>query len=90
MRASYTSQQCTCGRNGRCHVSVTMAGSTLGVNPRRKSRAITVYVCRPCLKKPASKTRKNIIAAVLQSASGALKVVRVAKGSRRRAKSAHR
>lgn len=72
-RSGYFQQQCKCGSDRRAAVSVTIAGSTLRTLPRKKSRAITVYLCAGCLRTPARKTRTSIVAAVIGAGNGAIK-----------------
>jgi len=67
-RSGYWQQLCPCGTNQRASTSVTLAGSTLRLIPRQKSRAITVYICDSCLKDPKPKTRRRLIEAVLSAA----------------------
>jgi hypothetical protein len=71
-RSGYYTQMCPCGGTKRPHVSVTLAGSTLGVVPRRRSRAITVYICPDCLKNPKPKARRRFLEALLSAAHEAL------------------
>ncbi len=68
-RSGWYLQNCKCGTAQHAKVSITLASSTLGTNPRRKSRAMTIYICDDCLKKPKPKTRAGIVAAVLTVAN---------------------
>jgi len=72
-KSGWFTQQCKCGGNDHVKVSVTFTGSTLGVTPRRKSRAITIYVCPGCVKEPTRKTRAHIIRSVLRAVTEGLK-----------------
>jgi hypothetical protein len=71
-RSGWYTQKCPCGSDRRPEASITLAGSTLGVLPRRKSSALTVYICPDCLKDPKRKTRQRLIEAVLTAAKLAL------------------
>jgi hypothetical protein len=53
-------------------VSVTLAAQTIGTVPRKKSRAVTVYICPSCIRDPKRKTRSAIVDALLTVAIDAL------------------
>ncbi len=63
-KSGYFTQQCKCGSNRRAIASLSLSSSTLGVVPRRKSRTITLYVCRDCGENPRRKTRQAVFAAI--------------------------
>lgn len=71
-RSAYYLQTCACGTSRRARASVTLAGSTLGVVPRRRSRAVTVYICDECLEDPKPKLRRRLLEAFLTTALAAL------------------
>lgn len=64
-RSGYYTQQCACGTSRRAVASITLAASSLGVVPRKKSRAVTVYICAACLDDPKPKTRRRVIESLL-------------------------
>ena len=65
-RTALTSQLCACGRQG--HTSITVAGTSLRETPRRRSHAITVYICNRCERNPSRATRRLILESVLTAA----------------------
>lgn len=67
-RSGYYTQQCACGTTRRAAASLTIAASSLGVVPRRKSRAVTVYICDECLNDPKPKLRRRLIESLLSAA----------------------
>lgn len=67
-RSGYFQQQCPCGGDRRAVASVTLSASTLGVTPRQKSCARTLYLCGDCLKDPKVKARRRMIEAILSAA----------------------
>jgi hypothetical protein len=73
-RSGFQTQQCPCGGNKRAIASVTLAASSLGIVPRQKSRASTLYVCPDCLKDPKPRSRRAMIEAVLSAAIECLEV----------------
>lgn len=72
-RSSYWTQQCKCGSRRRAVAAITIAASTLGTIPRRKSKAVTIYICEECLDEPKAKTKANIITATINAAVQTLK-----------------
>lgn len=67
-RSGYFEQRCKCSTDKQAAISVTLGASSLRTTPRQKSRTITLYICRDCLKNPRPKTRSAIVNAVLQAA----------------------
>jgi hypothetical protein len=65
-RSALSSQICPCNRQA-LH-SITITGSTLGEKPRRRSRAVTVYVCKVCERNPTRATRRHLLEALLTAA----------------------
>jgi hypothetical protein len=67
-RSSRWTQQCPCGGDRRAVISVTLAASTLGILPRRKSTARTLYLCADCLRDPKLKARRRMLELMLSAA----------------------
>jgi hypothetical protein len=84
-RSGFLAQQCKCKNRERvpATAAISLNSYTLGVTPRRKSRSVTIYVCRNCGKNPRRKTRQAIIAAIV----AAVKALAPAKPAQRRQKS---
>jgi hypothetical protein len=71
VKSAWNSQQCKCGNSERAKIAISVAASTLGIVPRRKSKTITLYLCSRCTTKPKPKTIRAIAAAVAASAGKA-------------------
>lgn len=67
-KSGYWTQKCKCGSDQRAAVSISIGASTLGKNPRRKSRTITIYICAGCLKEPSRKTRMHMVRSIREAA----------------------
>lgn len=76
-KSGYSSQQCKCGSPRGAVASVTLSGSTLGIVPRHKSIAATIYICRKCAKKPSRKTRMQIVTTIVRAVRDALNIPKI-------------
>ncbi len=85
-KSGYFTQQCKCESNRQAIASLSLSSSTLGVVPRRKSRTITLYVCRNCGENPRRKTRQAVFAAIKTAVKALAPAKTPAKVNRRRIK----
>lgn len=65
MKVFRTAQVCVCGNSEPAHVAIVMFGRSLGISPKRETRAVTIYVCDRCARtfQPAARDHINATAA---------------------------